>query len=400
MKHSKTPVWWGAPKKFSEKREERKISWLELFYDLVYVIAISRITHHLAVHHTLSGLLDYTYFFGMIFWGWVNGSLHHDMHGTSGLRTSLMTLWQMMIVAALVITVSSSPEHLVFNATIAVMAMQLFITYLWWSVGIYDKEHRKLNTPYTVFYLTSFALMFLTLFLQQPYVRIVFYIALLLNYLPPFMSFFTMRKRDIEFNLSSSMTERLGLFTIIIFGEVVLGIVNGVIDLNILNLDIWLCFGLALLIVFALWWLFFTLISDQSCKKGIIKSSLMEIIYIPTLMALGIIALSFSGLFQSFLPVQNIPMNLVKMGFGISTAVFIGGITLLLSLLEYPPHYLAFKKKIQQLLFASIALLLTITFAELQLSLFAYLFIILSILLIVIGLLNMIWYTKMNKIKE
>jgi len=306
----------------------------------------------------------------------------------------------MMIVAALVITVSGSPEHLVFNATIAVMAMQLFITYIWWSVGIYDKEHRKLNTPYTVFYLTSFALMFLTLFLQQPYIRIVFYIALLLNYLPPFLSFFTMRKRAIEFNLSSSMTERLGLFTIIIFGEVVLGIVNGVIDLNLLNLDIWLCFGLALLIVFALWWLFFTLISDRPCKKGIIKSSLMELVYVPNLMALGIIAVSFSGLFQSFLPVQNIPMNLVKMGFGISMSVFICGIALLLSLLEYPPHYLAFKKKIQQLLFASIVLLLTITFAELQLSLFAYLFIILSILLILIGLLNMIWYTRMSKQKE
>ena len=32
-------AWWGPPKKFDPHFEERRISWLELFYDLVYVIA-------------------------------------------------------------------------------------------------------------------------------------------------------------------------------------------------------------------------------------------------------------------------------------------------------------------------------------------------------------------------
>ncbi len=330
LAHNKTPVWWGAPKKFSEKRGERKISWLELFYDLVYVIAISKITNYLTLHPTVSGLLDYTCIFAMIFWGWVNGSLYHDIHGTTGLRTSLMTLWQIMIVAALVITIGTSPEHFVFNATISVMAMQLYITYLWWSVGIYDKEHRKLNTPYSICYLTAFALMFLTLFINQEYIRIIFYTALLLNYLPPFLTLLVPRKTNIEFNLSSSMSERLGLFTIIIFGEVVLGIVNGVSNINMLSPQIWFCFALAILIVFSLWWLFFTLISDRPCKKGIIKSGLMQLTYIPTLMALGVIAISFGGLFQSFLPIPALSIHLIKISFGVAISVFIVGIAVLL----------------------------------------------------------------------
>ncbi len=40
--------WWGASKKNFIKFKEREISWLELFYDLVYVIAIATITHHIA----------------------------------------------------------------------------------------------------------------------------------------------------------------------------------------------------------------------------------------------------------------------------------------------------------------------------------------------------------------
>ena len=51
-------AWWGPPKKFDPQFKERKISWLELFYDLVYVIAISRITHHLSSHISVNGFFE------------------------------------------------------------------------------------------------------------------------------------------------------------------------------------------------------------------------------------------------------------------------------------------------------------------------------------------------------
>jgi hypothetical protein len=41
-------LWWGPPKNFSDRTNERKISWLELFYDLAYVAVISQLTLHLA----------------------------------------------------------------------------------------------------------------------------------------------------------------------------------------------------------------------------------------------------------------------------------------------------------------------------------------------------------------
>src|SRR5882672_9068243 len=96
--------WWGAPKKFSSKIAERKISWLELFYDLVYVIVISKTTHHFAQHPDFNGLVYYVYVFGIIFWGWLNGSMYYDLHGSPGVRTNLMTLWQMLAVATLAVT--------------------------------------------------------------------------------------------------------------------------------------------------------------------------------------------------------------------------------------------------------------------------------------------------------
>ncbi|HET6993424.1 MAG TPA: low temperature requirement protein A, partial [Chitinophagaceae bacterium] len=64
-----TSAWWGPPKKFDTNFKERRISWLELFYDLVYVIAISRITHHLSQHITLGGFIEYACLFILVFWG-------------------------------------------------------------------------------------------------------------------------------------------------------------------------------------------------------------------------------------------------------------------------------------------------------------------------------------------
>src|SRR5213595_469902 len=66
-------AWWGAPRKFDPHFEKRSISWLELFYDLVYVIAISRITHHLAMHMSVDGFWQYACLFILVFWGWLNG---------------------------------------------------------------------------------------------------------------------------------------------------------------------------------------------------------------------------------------------------------------------------------------------------------------------------------------
>lgn len=294
----KSNTWWGPPRNFSAELEDRKVSWLELFYDLVYVIAIAKITHHLSEHLNLLSLGDYIYFFTMIFWGWLNGSLHHDLHASSGLRTRLMTLWQMLIVSALVITLGSPPDHIVFNVTIVIMVLQLYITYLWWSVGIYDKYHRRLNRPYTILYLLSFGLMLTTLFLEQPYIRIVFFVTLILNYLPPFVSHKLVTKDSLQINLSSSMSERLGLFTIIVFGEVITGVISGVSGLHDLSVLTWVNFSLAIIIVFTLWWIFFTLTSDRLCKPGMVNSSILAILYVPTLIGLGLMGMAFGGLFE------------------------------------------------------------------------------------------------------
>lgn len=388
--------WWGAPKKLSNEKVERKISWLELFYDLVYVIAISTITHYVAQQFSFDALLDYFYLFIIIFWGWLNGSMYHDLHGNEGLRTKLMTLWQMVIVSALVITLHSNTEHLLFNATIVLLIMQIYITYLWWSVGLYDKEHRRLNKPYTIIYLISFGLMFATLFVKQPYIRILFYITVVLNCSPPFVTYLLLKRKTNALSLSSSMTERLGLFTIIVFGEVVLGVINGVIAVHDLSALTWVQFVLSISIVFALWWLFFTIVSDRQCKDGLLNSSIFELLFIPTLIGLGMLGASFSDLFKYFNEPGTQSVWITK-SFGFSISLFLLGIWAMMSFLNYQKIFIPFKNIAKRSFLITAVLIVVLNCLPQQIALVFHLLIVLVILIGLILYLNGIWYRRRMK---
>lgn len=388
----KSKQWWGAPKKFSLEQEERKISWLELFYDLVYVIAIAKITNLFSMNLNFTGFLDYLFFFTIIFWGWLNGSLYHDMHGSAGFRTRIMTLWQMLIVAALVIVLGGHSEQRIHNISLVLIVMQTYITYMWFSVGFYDKNHRKLNLPYTLLYLLALALMVLTLFLENPWLKIVFFAALVFNYLPPFITYRRFRNESLQLNLSSSMTERLGLFAIIIFGEVIAGVISGMAENNDLSFSLWVNFALSVIIVFSLWWVFFTLVSDRPCKPGFLNSSLLELLYLPALISLGLAGLGLHGIFSDPAHSEAHFVGLREI-FALAISLFFLIMILILFLLEFPKIYAALIRKTQIIFFGGILAAVSLGIFNKGLSTFWFLCTGLGLILTIIVLLNYNWYS-------
>ena len=387
-----TSIWWGPPRKFSRLFEERRISWLELFYDLVYVIVISKATHRLAAHPGWDGLGDYLYLFVMIFWGWANGSLYHDLHGSPGIRTRFMTLWQMVAVAALAVTLDGPPDKLIVHGTIALVVLQGFITYLWWSVGIYDKEHRKLNLPYTYCYLGAMFSMFATLFVPPVFQRILFAVILLLNFLPPFLGARRFQVNQSDFSLSKSMMERLGLLTIIVFGEAILGVIGGTSALMTVNWNVWFSFGLGILVVFGLWWIFFALVADRDNKEGFIKGQLLLLLFIPTLASLGMTGASFPGVMAGILQPENHDVMISRVLFGAGVTIFLWSITAISLFLKYPSDYDHAKKIMQPLLILSGGLVFLITMVMLQLQVIIFLLGVFVILFIIIFVIMRGWY--------
>jgi low temperature requirement protein LtrA len=377
--HQKTR--WRNSNQLNASIEDRKISWLELFYDLVYVIAVSKITHNLSLQVNTSGFLDYFYMLGLVYWGWLNGSAHHDLLGANDLRTIFLTIWQIVILSALIVTLNSPADKIYFNTTVVILIMQYYITYLWWSERIYDKSNLSINRYYTVIYSIAFMLIFSTFFLRQPFLRIAFYVALLLNYLPPYFENRALKGKRTEYRLTNSLTERLGLFTIILFGEVILGVINGISAFKNLTFYHWLLFIISIFIVFTLWFIFFRMIGDKKVKKGFIRNNLYALLFLPVAMSLGIIGVAFEKIFiVNILDLKNGTSNM-KFILGIFICLFLSGSFFISTLIETSGSSLLMRSNTRKLLLGVIFFLVIACTTSQHLPLMVFLLIILFALL-------------------
>src|SRR5258707_9154765 len=62
------------PRPHGAIRFDRRVSFLELFYDLVYVAVIGQASHQLAEHISVRGAVEFAIIFGLIWFAWINGS--------------------------------------------------------------------------------------------------------------------------------------------------------------------------------------------------------------------------------------------------------------------------------------------------------------------------------------
>ena len=303
MSNQPKNLWWGLPKNFDDRKNERKISWLELFYDLVYVAAIGQLTHHVSNHLSWQNTAFSFLLFSMLFWSWVNGSQYYDLHGNEGIRTRLFTFFQMLAVAAVAANIPSAFEGEQTGFAIAFAVIQIIITYLWWSVGIYDPSHRVFNIFYTTNYLIAFVLIIISLFTDYPTAIILWIIILFLDLTPSLIGakriVSILKQRGQVFTASATLVERFGLFTIIVLAESILGTVTSIVESEHKQTAAWIAFIFAIFIAFLLWSLYFDMTSEQETKKGYAYMQWFIFLHFPLLVALSLVGACIKELLTS-----------------------------------------------------------------------------------------------------
>jgi low temperature requirement protein LtrA len=284
-------LWWGPPRNFAERKQQRKISWLELFFDLAYVAAISQLTHHIAEHPSFQSFAFSLLLFSLIFWSWVNASQYYDLHGNDSIRTRLMTFWQMLAVASVAISLQDIFEGRHHSFVICFSFIQLIVTYLWWSVGLYDPSHRVFNKFYTFNYLVAFALLVVSWFTSFQTATICWIFVLLFNLTPGLIGAKTIvrviKERGQVFSASEALVERFGLFTIIVLAESILATVSGITRVKDQHPTAWIGFILGIFIAFLLWSLYFDMTSEQETKPGYSNMQYLIFLHFPLLASLG-----------------------------------------------------------------------------------------------------------------
>lgn len=95
-------LWQRAALRTDEDRDlERKVSWLELFFDLVFVVVIARLSHGLAQHLDPAGVVAFCLQFAAVFWAWNAFTYYAERFESEGLENRLFTFAAMGAVAAM-----------------------------------------------------------------------------------------------------------------------------------------------------------------------------------------------------------------------------------------------------------------------------------------------------------
>lgn len=101
---------WRPPRVHGDLILDRRVTSLELFYDLIYVVVIAQATSRLAGSISTTNVAEFTIVFALIWIAWINGSIYLELHGNEDGRTRSLVFVQMGILALLAVFTAEAPD--------------------------------------------------------------------------------------------------------------------------------------------------------------------------------------------------------------------------------------------------------------------------------------------------
>ena len=247
--------WWKQPElRFDEIGEaERHATWLELFSDLIFVVAIAQLVHNLNQDISFSGFLGFVALFVPVWWAWVGATFYANRFDTDDLGDRLLTAIQIVAVAALAVNIHDGlgKTSAGFALSYASVRAVLIVEYLRFSKSV--AAVRRLTNRFALGFGIAAVLWLVSAFVPVP-LRFIFWA---LGLWVDFTTQFGAGLIEAEFAPHTShLPERFGLFTIIVLGESIRGVVNGVAQQQ-WNVSSAITAVLGFTIAFSLWWVYF-----------------------------------------------------------------------------------------------------------------------------------------------
>lgn len=235
--------------------EERKVTWLELFYDLVYVAALIQLGNVLSEEIGLTGFARFVIVFLPLWWAWTGMTFYMNRFVVDDVPHRLLIYLQIAAITALGISLEGAFGELTMQFSLAYAAIRLVQVILYVRTWRYEPATRPLTRRYVMGYLIGIALWVLAAFLPMPYAAGLWLLALAIEignaFLPGTQALVSLLPPDAE-----HMRERYGIFMIIVLGE---SFIKTITDASgtpftpaIAAFSL-----LSIFVVFGLWWLYF-----------------------------------------------------------------------------------------------------------------------------------------------
>lgn len=312
------------------------VHFLELFFDLVFVFAITQLSHFLKDHLTWTGFAQSLVLFLAVWWAWMYTTWATNWADPDRfeVRVMLLALMGLSLLMAVALPYGFSKYAGLF--ALSYVAMQVGRTLFMASILRRDNPSNSRNMVRIAIWFGLSGLFWLIGVLRPEEERIGWWlVAVLIEYMGPLALFpvpFFGRSATSDWDISGShMAERCGLFIIIALGE-------GIIITGATFADAEkaagpaLAFALAFISSVLMWWLYFDLgqkrgsdhISDN-VEAGRVARNAYTYLHMPIVLGIVIFAVADAKLLANWDKLADGKLALTMCGGGI---VFLCGLGL------------------------------------------------------------------------
>jgi low temperature requirement protein LtrA len=292
--------------------EDHRVSTIELFFDLVFVYAITQTTQLMADHLSPLGVGQGLAMLAVLWWCWCSyawlGTTVHVDHGIARLAMfgamAVMFLVSLTIPEAFVDFPGGLYAPVLFVVCYALVRLLHLVAYL--GAARHDPGLRKVLLKMFVGLLPSVALLSISTVLSGPWQLGLWVVALLADYLNVYLA----GPDGWRLNSPAHFAERFGLIVIIALGEsiVAIGIGIGALPMSWLVVGAAVC-GLAL--AAGMWWTYFDVVARVSehrltqatgTERAKLATDSYTFLHLPLIAGIVLVAL---GLKKSFLYIAD-----------------------------------------------------------------------------------------------
>ena len=245
--------------------EGRHATWFELFFDLVFVAAVSQLGGALALDPSAPVFARFAALFVVVVWAWVLYTLYANRFDTDNLIFRLAKSGAMLAIAAIAVSLHEAMDGRGGTVGFAAEYVRALL------IGLYvrarrhvDGQGRRLTKAHIVGYSATTALWLISIFVPSPFRYALWTVAMAIDLAIPTRAWAVLKGHSV---VISHLTERFGTFFIIVLGESVVAVVAGIAGFE-LTIESWIVGGLGFVIALCLWWIYFDLADTSVVGRG------------------------------------------------------------------------------------------------------------------------------------